>query len=111
MKLLIDENISHRIVKLINQQFPDTLHVSSIRKKRFSDLDIWSYAKDNDFTIVTFDADFYEWQLIRGFPPKVIWLRLGNTKTEIIASELLESLDLIRNFIPDKEIGILEIHK
>ncbi len=79
--------------------------------KRFSDLDIWSYAKDNDFTIVTFDADFYEWQLIRGYPPKVIWLRLGNTKTEIIASELIESLDQIRNFISDRETGLLEIHK
>jgi predicted nuclease of predicted toxin-antitoxin system len=111
MKLFIDENISHRIVKLINQHFPDSIHVSSIRKKRFSDLDIWSYAKDNDFTIVTFDADFYEWQLILGVPPKVIWLRLGNTKTEIIVSELIESLYLIRNFISDKEIGLLEIHK
>jgi predicted nuclease of predicted toxin-antitoxin system len=111
MKLLIDENISYRIINLIKTHFPGSIHVSSIRDKRFSDLEIWSYAKENNFTIVSYDADFYEWQLIRGYPPKIIWLRLGNTKTEIIANELVKNFDQIRNFISEREVGLLEIHK
>ena len=65
MKLLFDENISHRILKHINKFFPESIHVSTIREHRFTDLDIWTYAEKNGYTIVTFDADFYEWQLIR----------------------------------------------
>jgi predicted nuclease of predicted toxin-antitoxin system len=111
MKLLFDENISHRILKRIIDYFMESIHFSTIRENRFTDLDIWSYAEKNGYTIVTFDADFYEWQLIRGYPPKLIWLRLGNTKTEIIARELIDNLKLIQNFISDKETGLLEIHK
>lgn len=110
MKLLIDENISYRLVHLIKAYFPDTIHVSSIRKPRFSDIDIWLYAKENNYTIVTFDSDFYEWQLMRGYPPKVIWLRIGNTKTETIANELIINKDQIHSFISDKETGLLEIY-
>jgi predicted nuclease of predicted toxin-antitoxin system len=111
MKLLFDENISYRIISLIKNHFPDSLHVSSIRKERFTDLDIWSYAKENDFDIVTYDADFFEWQLLRGYPPKIIWLRFGNSKTEIIADELIKSVNKIREFISEKDIGLLELYR
>lgn len=111
MKLLFDENISHRIIRLIKNQFPDSTHVSIIRKDRLTDLDIWSYAKNNDFTIVTYDADFYEWQLLRGYPPKIIWLRFGNSKTEFIAEELLKNINQIQEFISEKDIGLLELYR
>ncbi|MFC2126677.1 DUF5615 family PIN-like protein [Bacteroidota bacterium] len=111
MKLLFDENISYRIISIINNHFPESIHVSSIRKKRFSDLDIWIFAKENDYTIVTYDADFYEWQQLRGYPPKIIWLRFGNAKTEIIADELIKNINQIQDFVSDKDIGLLEIYK
>jgi predicted nuclease of predicted toxin-antitoxin system len=89
MKLLIDENISYRIIKLIENYFPGSIHVSSISNSRLTDLEIWKHAKDNNFIIVTHDEDYYEWQLIRENPPKTIWLRFGNTPTEIIPKEYL----------------------
>lgn len=60
MKLLFDQNISFRIVKLIQDKFPDTVQVRELRLEGKSDFEIWNYAKVNDFTIVTFDADFYD---------------------------------------------------
>jgi predicted nuclease of predicted toxin-antitoxin system len=111
MKLLFDENISYRIISIINNHFPESAHVSFIRKERFSDLDIWLYAKENDYTIVTYDADFYEWQQLRGYPPKIIWLRFGNAKTEIIAEELIKNTNQIQEFVSDKDIGLLELYK
>jgi len=110
MKLLIDENISYRIINLIKIHFPYSIHVSSIRKKRFSDLEIWSYAKKNNFIIVTYDEDFYEWQLMKGYPPKIIWLRFGNSKTEIIANKLIINFDQIQKFSNNNDLGLLEIH-
>ena len=110
MKLLIDENISYRILKLIELHFPGSIHVSAIRQDRLKDIDIWKYAKDNNFIIVTNDEDFYEWQLLRGFPPKVVWLRFGNSKTKLVASKLIARKDQIDRLDKDAEIGLLEIH-
>ena len=111
MKLLIDENISYRIIKLINKHIPNSIHVSSIRKNRFSCLDIWLYAKDNDYIIVTYDEDFYEWQSLRDYPPKIIWFRFGNSNTEIIADKLINNIEQIKKFYKNKDIGLLEIHQ
>ena len=48
-------------------------------------MEIWEYAKNNNFCIVTFDADFVDIATIKGHPPKIIWLRTGNMTTENIA--------------------------
>ena len=111
--LIVDDSkVSRMMIKaIIKDHFPDSVHVSSIRTSRFSDLDIWTYAKNNELTIVTYDEDFYEWQLFRGYPPKIIWLRFGNAKTEVIAKELIYNIEQIRNFMPNKDLGILEFHK
>ena len=88
MKFLFDENISHRILKKLDKQFENSIHCKRINPYPLKDSDIWKYAKANDFTIVTFDEDLYEWKLLKGFPPKIIWHRTGNISTEKIA-ELL----------------------
>ena len=45
---------------------------------------IWQYAKNNGFTIISKDSDFQERSVLRGYPPKVVWLRAANcTAAEI----------------------------
>ncbi|MBL7942256.1 MAG: DUF5615 family PIN-like protein, partial [Flavobacteriales bacterium] len=77
-----------------------------------SDREIWNFAKQEGFTIVTFDADFYDLVTLFGHPPKVIWLRMGNTRTDNLVSTLLRHADIIHAFVSDKgysELGCLEI--
>lgn len=105
MKLLFDENISYRILKKLDIEFSES---ESIRNK--SDGIIWKYAKDNNFTIVSYDEDFYELQLLKGFPPKFIWLWTGNIPTSFIAQLLNNKKKEIQSFIQDLELGILEIY-
>lgn len=113
MKLLFDQNISFRIEKQINVIYKESEHVSSLGLLNADDLAIWNFAKKNDFTIVTFDSDFYDISLLKGNPPKIIWIRSGNLTTNKI-SEILEAKHLaIRDFIenPDKkETACLEIN-
>ncbi len=78
MKLLFDEYISHRILKKLSIEYEDSIHCKNINPSPKNDFDIWDYAKENNFTIVSFDEDFYEWMLLKGFPPKITWLRCGN---------------------------------
>lgn len=109
MKLLFDQNISFRIVKSIQDNFPDSAQVRVLRLEEKSDFEIWSYAKMNDFTIVTFDADFYDFSNLYGHPPKIIWLRTGNTKTNNLANLLNSKAEIINIFFHDTEISCLEI--
>lgn len=112
MRLLFDQNISFRLVRKIKHLYPDSIQVREVGLENLSDIEIWHYAKKNDFTIVTFDADFYEITLLKGHPPKILWLRTGNTSTENLLKLMNESYELISEFIANenyKEIGCIEI--
>ena len=77
--------------------------------ERVGDADIWAYAKQHGFTIVTKDADFAELALLRGYPPKVIWLNCGNVSNATVRRKLLDNAETIQRFIASVENGVLEI--
>ena len=81
MKLLFDQNISFRITNKLHAFSIRSKHIKDLDLTDASDLEIWQYAKINGFAIVTFDADFADIAHIKGCPPKIIWLRLGNMTT------------------------------
>jgi predicted nuclease of predicted toxin-antitoxin system len=78
MKLLFDQNISFRIPKKLSDSFYDSSHVKTEGLINASDLEICKYAKHYEFTIVCQDSDFNDINLIKGFPPKIIWIKTGN---------------------------------
>lgn len=111
MKLLLDANISWRLVKKVDAHFPETLHVNLTNLPNpASDIEIWSYALQNDFVIVTNDEDFLRLSLAKHFPPKVILLRMGNQSTEFMASILIANKEAIEQLKTSKTIGVLEIY-
>ncbi len=57
---------------------------------------------------MTFDSDFYDLGTIRGFPPKIIWVRTGNTTTKSLENILRDKSDLIKLFLRE-DYGCLEI--
>lgn len=113
MKFLLDQNISFRIAKRIQDIYPGSKQVRELGLENSKDSAIWSFAKENDYCIVTFDGDFYDMGLIKGSSPKVIWLRPGNTSTHNIEKVLRKNFDLIRTFLTDpdySEIGCFEMN-
>lgn len=103
MKLLFDQNISYRIIKKLNDKFPESKHVSQVGLNDSEDIDIWQYAKREDYVIITFDSDYYDISLINGCPPKLIWLRTGNITTEEISKILLSNIEVITDFVLNLE--------
>lgn len=85
MRLLFDQNISFRIISKVKETFPEAKQVKQLGIENYSDIEIWNFAKKNEYTIVTFDSYFFDVANIKGHPPKIIWLRIGNTNTSIIA--------------------------
>jgi predicted nuclease of predicted toxin-antitoxin system len=112
MNLLFDENLSWKLAKRLNTYFPGCVHISDIhtKLKPFKDRDIWEYATQNNFAIVTYDEDFYDLQMLLGFPPKIIWLRTGNLTNNEVITKLASLKDKIQHFLDNNEEGILEIY-
>jgi predicted nuclease of predicted toxin-antitoxin system len=111
MRFLFDQNISHRILAMLPEQFSDS---SSIKKEGLinsTDREIWEFAKRNNFIIVTQDSDFNDLNLLLGFPPKIIWIRTGNLRIKAIMDILITYKLDIEKFISDAEHGCFEIIK
>ena len=94
MKLLLDENLSDRIIDKIIDLYADSQHVKTLGLINTDDALIWEFAKFNDFVIVSKDADFHQRSLLYGHPPKFIYLRIGNSPTAKII-EILRGYFLI----------------
>ena len=114
MKLLFDQNISFRVLKKLDKIFSGSEQVKDLGLQDFSDKQIWNYAKENNFSIVTFDSDFFDLANLYGHPPKIIWLRTGNRKTNEIAELLVSKSEIILDFLSNpiyKELSCIEIDK
>jgi predicted nuclease of predicted toxin-antitoxin system len=109
MRLLFDHNLSPRLVARLVDLHPNASHVSLVGLDQAPDLEVWNYAGANDFVIVTKDSDFDDLSLLRGSPPKVIWLRIGNCTTHQIEIVLRHHHLLITDFIRDVSVSVLFI--
>jgi len=81
VKLLFDENLSPQLVGALADLFPRSQHVHAAGLGRSTDDAIWGYAREQGLAIVSKDSDFHERALLRGYPPKVVWIRRGNCAT------------------------------
>lgn len=107
MKLLLDENISRRLVQRIDDLFPGSTHLVSAGLLQAPDTSVWEFARGNGFAIVTADADFYELSITLGSPPKVIWLRGCDYPTAVAEALLRSQAIRINEFLEDAERAIL----
>ena len=109
MKLLFDQNLSYRIVVKILEIFPESSHLAALKLDTSPDLEVWTYAREHGYTIVTKDSDFNELTTYYGFPPHVIWLRAGNSSVEHNVQLLLRHAERIIEIINNNETGIIEV--
>jgi predicted nuclease of predicted toxin-antitoxin system len=103
MKLLFDQNLSHRLATTLADLYPGSKDVRNLGMKDASDSEVWDYAVTNGFTIASKDSDFHQRSLLLGCPPKVIWIRLGNCSTIAVAAILREHVHDIQEFEEDSE--------
>ena len=107
MKLLFDHNLSPELVERLADVFPQSEHVARVGLASASDFEVWDYAKKNSLTIVSKDSDLSEIGMVRGFPPRIVWIRRGNCSTSDIESVLRDSVDAIFRLGSSAPFGIL----
>lgn len=109
MKLLFDHNISPRLCELLSDLYPGSTHVFRVNMDREDDSVVWSYAGANGFTIVSKDSDFHQLAFVKGPPPKVIWIQLGNCSTQAIIDLLSRHHGAILEFERDEVAAFLAL--
>ena len=109
MKLLFDQNLSHRLPRRLAALFPGSTHVRPLGLGQASDDQIWEHAKVHDFCIVTQDGDYAERSRLYGAPPKVVWLRCGNSTPQRVEAILRDNAALIAELVQNPILHYAEI--
>jgi predicted nuclease of predicted toxin-antitoxin system len=107
VKLLFDQNLSHRLLPALVDLFPGSTHVRDLGMERQEDDKVWIHARQHGLVILSKDNDFLERGLLYGPPPKVIYLALGNCPTRRVEEVLRESREKIAIFLANTEEGVL----
>ena len=107
MKLLFDQNLSHKLAQRLTDIFPGSTHVREVGLKEANDPVVWDYAKQQSFMIVSKDADFHQRSFVFGFPPKVVWVQLGNCTTAEVEQVIRKHFAAIKDFYEDAEAAFL----
>lgn len=97
------------MLESLNPVFPGSSHVGLHGLQTASDAEIWEFAAEQDFVVVSRDVDFFERSLLTGTPPKVLWLNCGNSSTVFVLNLLLQSAGEITNLGNDPELSCLEL--
>jgi predicted nuclease of predicted toxin-antitoxin system len=109
MKLLFDENLSPRLVAALADVFPDSAHVDRLGLGGSPDSEVWEYAKQHGFILVSKDSDFYEKSMMYGHPPKVVWIKRGNCTNRQIQLILRNKVEAITQFYQDDSVSFIQI--
>jgi predicted nuclease of predicted toxin-antitoxin system len=109
MKLLLDENLSRRLVPFLQHDYPGSDQVVLLGMQSATDKEVWQRARDDGYVIVTRDGDFQELSLVWGQPPKVIRLKTLNQTRAATLTLLLENKDVITESLIDQDLASIEI--
>jgi len=110
MKLLLDENLSRRVVPFILDAYPGSSQIALLNMEQADDQAVWQYAKQNSFVIVTRDSDYIDLSALHGQPPKIVWLRTGNQTKAAVIHLLLKSKDAIEKALAREDKACIEIY-
>ena len=109
MKLLFDQNLSRKLPALLAAEFPGWQQVLLAGLAGADDRAVWAYAAAHGLAVVSKDADFQKLSAALGPPPKVVWVRVGNSPTRVVEMLLRSRAGDIRAFLADPASAVLEL--
>lgn len=109
MKLLLDENLSRRLVPFLQHDFPGSSQVVLLGMESASDKEVWLRARADGYVVVTRDADFQELSLVWGSPPQVIRLRTPNQTRAAVLKLLLDNKASILEALEAQALASIEL--
>ena len=111
MKLLLDENLSRRIVPSLQEAFPETTQVALVGLEQASDRDVWEFGKTGGYTILSKDEDFLGLLSTLGHPPRLILLALGNCTNQQVVDAMIEARAGIEASFAHDDVGFVQVYR
>ncbi|MEP7153407.1 MAG: DUF5615 family PIN-like protein [Nitrospira sp.] len=96
-------------MRSLGDVYPDSVHVCDVDLHSADDDTVWNYAIRHHLIIVPKDADFHQRSFVSGHPPKIIWIRLGNCRTQEIESLLRSYRNDVVAFVQNAEASFLAL--
>ncbi len=91
MKFIVDTQLPPRLASYLSEKGNDCIHTTFFPDGHLlGDNQIITIATDEDRIIITKDADFTEYFILKGAPPKVLLIEFGNIGNK----ELIRLFDL-----------------
>jgi predicted nuclease of predicted toxin-antitoxin system len=109
VRLLLDENLSEHLLSPLADLFPGSAHVRSLGRGGATDRAVWELARTGGLVLTTRDEDFVSMSVLRGIPPKVVWLNVGNSRSAVISALLRTHAADIDSFAAHEEYSFLAI--
>jgi predicted nuclease of predicted toxin-antitoxin system len=109
VSLLLDENLSPRLVPRLASLFPGLIHVRDVNLNRAPDREIWDWARANRYTVVTADTDFVTLSQRLGWPPKVVHIEQCDFPFRTIERLLRQNAVRISELAKDPHTGLMVV--
>lgn len=106
MKLLLDENLSRRLVPALQARFPGSSQVTLLGLEQATDAQLCAYAAEHGYVLCSKDDDFHRIVAARGYRPKLVHLALGNASNDAMLNALLSAADRLDAALSQPGVGI-----
>jgi predicted nuclease of predicted toxin-antitoxin system len=111
MKFLVDTQLPLTLAKFLSSKGFDANHTSRYPDGYFLDDEaIRRIAKSEDRIIVTKDSDFLDRFLVKGAPPCVLLLRMGNLSNSELLAQFEKHLTQVQELFEDGA-GLVEFYE
>ena len=105
IKYIIDANLPYYFSLWKGEEYQHVIDIDPNMK----DSEIWKYARENNLTIVTKDADFSDLVLLNNPPPRVIHIKLGNMKMKAFHNAVDNIWDEV--LLMSQEYKLIRVYK
>jgi predicted nuclease of predicted toxin-antitoxin system len=106
VKLLLDQNLPKALLSILLPHFPMSAHVADLELTRATDEALWTRARAIGFEIATRDSDFLDIAELRGPPPKILLLRLGNVSVAGLLAIVQPLVATLPSLLQESSLGV-----
>ncbi|HEX4809660.1 MAG TPA: DUF5615 family PIN-like protein [Bryobacteraceae bacterium] len=108
MKVLLDENLSQKIVLQLADLFTQIKHARDLYLKEKPDTNIWKAAKEGGFDLlITTDRDFLQIAAQNEPPPKLVRIEQADVKTAQLAAVRRNNALKVRELLNSKQTTLI----
>lgn len=99
MNFLVDNQLPDALCNFLTAHGHQSKHVLNLRMDEATDLEIWKYATNGDWIVVSKDEDFLHLANRPGDAGKLLWVRIGNCRRETLLQTFEKELpDIVQAF-------------